>query len=167
LFWLAVCALLALGCSPAENEPVGQVASISVDPAPSYLKGNNTSQEVFASTAAGERQGVWKGGPPPQNKQKAGISTYYRIKTGSEPGTITMVMRFEGVKSPDARVDFKLLDGARFEPLGQRNEWRLKPDVASQVSLTLAVPETVSYLTLNAFQNGRASARAFILETPQ
>lgn len=126
----------------------------------------DTTQSAFAPTVEGERQGLWRGGPPPINKRQSGIDTYYQLTADDKPGHLTMKLRFEGVVADDAKIQLNGIDGARLEPSSQRTEWRLKPNTASEITLTLTIPTHVSYLNLLTFQNSRGSSRAFLLEIP-
>ncbi|WP_158971179.1 hypothetical protein [Paraglaciecola sp. L3A3] len=117
----------------------------------------------FAPTVSSERKGLWLGGAPALNKRVSMIDTYYQLKAGNSPDQVIMTLRFEGAKTKDARVSFKPIDGAKFLHAEQRAQWKLKPDIASQVTITLVLPKNTSYLTLNTFQNGKGASRAFLL----
>ena len=130
------------------------------------IKQTVASTPIFAPTVEGDRRGIWYGGSPPINKRASGIKTFYQLKEGEKPNQLLMKLRFEGVVADDALVRFKAIDGARFELSDQRFEWRLKPNVASEISLSLIVPATTSYLTILTFQNKSGSSRAFLLKVP-
>ena len=125
-----------------------------------------TETEVFAPTVENERRGRWFGGIAPHNKRASGIETYYRIKAEEKANHLTMTLRFEGISSEDAKVDFRVIDGAKFKQIDQRTHWRLKPNIASEVIIPLVVPDGISYLTLDSSQNNKGSSRAFVLNIP-
>lgn len=127
---------------------------------------NSEETSVYAPTVKKKRKGLWFGGAPAINKRASKIDTYYRLKFEGKPDHLKMTLRFEGAKSDDARVAFRAIDGAKFEASDQRIHWRLKPNVASEVTFTVVVPDNISYLTLDTFQNNQGSSRAFILEIP-
>lgn len=135
-------------------------------------EGTNSEQIVkeevvpFAPTISTERKGSWFGGAPPLNKRASKIDTYYRIKAAKKSNHFSVTLRFEGAIHEDAKVTFRPIDGAKFKQKEQRNKWRLKPNIASQVSFIVVVPSNISYLTLDTWQNGKGASRAFILEKP-
>jgi hypothetical protein len=119
---------------------------------------------VFAPTVDKNRKGLWLGGSPPINKRASGIDTYYRIKETDQPNQLTITLRFEGVVGDDATILVRPIDGAKFNPSNQRTKWRLKPNMISEITFTVVVPEGVSYLALDTFQKNQGAARAFILK---
>lgn len=123
------------------------------------------SAVVFATTVADKRRGFWKGGAAPINKQQSKIDTYYKVKASKTTGNkLTMTLRFEGITGDDALVELHLLDGARFFNVDQRTQWRLKPNLVSEVSFDVVVPtDTPSYLALSTMQNNQGASRAFVL----
>lgn len=122
---------------------------------------------LYAPTVEQHRIGLWHGGAPPINKRASGIDTYYRIKPGETPNHLTMTLRFEGVTADDAKVSFRTLDGAKFKQRNQKTQWRLKANSVSELEFTVVVPDNVSYLTLDTFQNNQGASRAFVLALPQ
>jgi len=42
----------------------------------------------------------------------------------------------------------------------------LKPGTASEITFTLVVPDSASYLALDTMQNNQGAARAFVLKLP-
>ena len=157
---VAVLAAAASGC--------GQQVAVPARTAASAAAGREISAAAsgsdFAPIAENDRRGLWLGGPPPHNKDQAGISAYYQLRSGGTADRLTMKLRFEGVVADDAVVRVSGIDGARLDPAVQRSEWRLKPNVASEITITLAVPAGPSYLTLYASQNRQGASRAFFLE---
>lgn len=162
--------VLALtGCNEASIEQndtlVTKQSSLAIDPSTVQETAAKQSPVTFATTVAGKRRGFWKGGAAPVNKQQSNINTYYKIKASkTTENTLTMTMRFEGITADDALVEFHLLDGARFVNIDQRTQWRLKPNVASEVSFEVVVPtDKPSYLALSTMQNNLGASRAFVL----
>lgn len=162
VFFVLVSSASLSGCENSETgAAIKEVESTKLSAVTEVIHSEETT--VFAPTKEKERKGMWRGGPPPINKRASGIDTYYRIKSAGKPNHLKMTLRFEGATFDDARVAFRAIDGAKLDPLGQRTQWRLKPNVASEVSFTVVVPDNVSYLTLDTFQNNKGSSRAFIL----
>lgn len=122
---------------------------------------------TFAPTVEQKRTGSWLGGAPPINKRASGINTFYRIKSAGKPNHLVMTLRFEGVEYDDARVEYRTLDGAKFKIKNPKTQWRLKANTASEVTFTLVIPDGISYLALDTFQNNQGASRAFILKVPE
>lgn len=118
----------------------------------------------YAATTQAPRLGGWQGGPPPINKARARTAVYYQIKPGPTPDTVIVRIRLEEVTADDATIDFKPIDGARLQPAKQRTLYRLKPGTASQLTLTLALPEQDSLLAVYTHQHGFSAARAILLQ---
>lgn len=156
---------LNVGCNQASYDATAPAQGVKTSGADTAVT-DKSSAPAFAPTVEGERKGLWLGGAPPINKRQSGIDTYYQLRAGDTPKHLTMKLRFEGVVADDALVRFSAIDGARFEPASQRTEWRLKPNIASEVTLNLVVPSTTSYLILSTQQNKRGASRAFLLELP-
>lgn len=161
-----IMAFIITGCSPSDKTAdvsVNKVNNIEKVASASIEKVDANSQLKFAPTVDEDRTGLWLGGSPPINKRASGIDTYYRMSVGSKPNRLLVTLQFEGVKADDAFFYFKGLDGAEVA-LAQPVKWLLKANVVSEVTFEVKVPDTVSYLTLYTFQNGRGAARAFKLE---
>lgn len=121
----------------------------------------------YAPIVEQNRTGSWLGGAPPINKRASGIDTYYRLQPEGTPNHLLMTLRFEGVTAEDAKVSFRTLDGAKFKQANQQAQWRLKAHAVSEVEFIVVVPNSVSYLTLDTFQNNQGASRAFVLALPK
>lgn len=126
----------------------------------------SATEVMFAPTVNTERKGKWLGGAPPLNKRAAKISTFCRMEAMDDPNQIKVTLRFEGAKHDDAQVQFRPIDGAKFAQEKFSERWRLMPNTTSQISFTVIVPPTLSYLTLHTSQNNKGASRAFILAVP-
>ncbi len=114
---------------------------------------------------AGQLKGIWQGGAPPINKRMSGINTYYRINSAEQPEQLEVLLHFEGAVASDAYVEIKAIDGAVIQAPAKHSRWKLKPGVASEISLLLQVPpHAPSYLALYTYQNGKSAARAIELK---
>ncbi|MCI2285780.1 hypothetical protein L3081_23370 [Colwellia sp. MSW7] len=167
--------ILLSGCENADDKtslpqhksvPIAVAADLTTK-AKSIALDNKQGTSVFAPTVDNKRTDIWLGGAPPINKRASGINTYYHIKPEGNPNQIVMTLRFEGIKFDDARVEFRTLDGAKFKEKDQQTQWRLKANTASEVTFTIVVPDGISYLSLDTFQNNQGASRAFILKVPE
>ena len=170
-------ALLAMtlltGCEKPDNNVVSVSSKVEEVPAKLSKALVKTSViehvnkiEVFAPTVENERHGKWLGGIAPHNKRASKVDTYYRIKAAEKPNHLTMTLRFEGIFADDAKIAFRPIDGAKFKLPDQQSVWRLKPGTASEITFTLVVPDSASYLALDTMQNNQGAARAFVLKLP-
>ena len=164
-FFMLFTTALLFGCEKSKDIAViNDAESLALSSAKNIFQKQETM--IFAPTAGKERKGLWHGGAPPINKRASEIDTYYRIKAGVKPNQLKMTLRFEGVTSDDAKVVFRAIDGAKFDLQNQQTQWRLEANIASEVSFTLLVPDNLSYLTLDTFQNNKGASRAFKLKVP-
>lgn len=172
-FILLFCTLLS-GCDKpnkvevvrpkTEIIPVTQIVT-KAEASSSALIEDTNATEVFAPTVESERLGNWLGGAPPHNKRASGVLTYYRIKAADKPNHLIMTLRFEGIVADDAKIVFRPIDGAKFAQTDQPSQWRLTPNMVSEITFTVVVPNGISYLALDTFQNNQGASRAFLLET--
>lgn len=124
--------------------------------------------DPWAPVADGLRKGPWLGGPDPvSGKLRSGVATYYRwgaVQAG-KPVKAQLELRFEAVSSHDATVNLAVGDGAEWAaPI--RARWRLKPGVASHITVQVWVPAGDSYLHVTTAQNQRASVKSIVLAPP-
>ncbi len=166
-FTVIVLTLFFTGCSPSDNKAdilVNEESNKNLDVTPKLTKKNSVNKLLnYAPTVDERRQGFWLGGSPPINKRASRIDTYYKMVVSDKPNHLLVKLQFEGVKSDDAYITFKALDGAEIVST-QQLKWFLIADAVSEVSFEVKVPETLSYLTLYTSQEGKGASRAFILQ---
>lgn len=156
-----VCLALALGL-------VGCLGP-AAEPELSVRSGTKTDGAApWAPVADGLRKGQWLGGPDPvSGKLRSGVTTYHRwtaVAVG-KPVKAQLELRFEDVSADDATVSLAVGDGAAWAaPVP--THWRLKPGVASHITVQVLVPAGDSYLHVTTSQNQRSSVKSIVLAPP-